>query len=171
MEKHLEDKPAPASDQAPLLGTATRCIQVPACNRCYQQDEEAFGRIALAQCTRNASAAARTLLQHKRSPSPMQRGPDRPEVGDCMFTGRRSVLRHWRQSGTETGWPRVVKALSHGVDEGLHRMGWTDPPALAAAAAAFHVADAVTWILGSSRLSSTGFCASCARGCGPKIGS
>lgn len=55
----------------------------------------------------------------------MQRGPDRPEEGDCMFTGRRSVLRHWRQSGTETGWPRVVKALSHGVMRVC--TGWDGP--------------------------------------------
>lgn len=44
MDNHLEDKPAPANDQAPLLGTVTRRIRVLVlvCNRCYQQDEEAL---------------------------------------------------------------------------------------------------------------------------------
>lgn len=47
VDKHLEDKPAPATGQAALLVAYE-----------YQQDEEALDGIALAQCTRNASAAA-----------------------------------------------------------------------------------------------------------------
>lgn len=47
MDKHLEDKPAPANDQAPCSGQRLvtykyECILILVGNRCYQQDEQAL---------------------------------------------------------------------------------------------------------------------------------